>query len=127
MDITSRHLLHNIPMIQLAKALAAWGTAAFESALKKELEELDAGQLPLQAGLSGTSHVTASRHTVMVLGASELGDVIRARVGVFYGGVLMGCSCADDPTPVEEQPEYCLLEIQIDRMTAQTRVELARE
>ena len=105
-------------MIQLSKSLAAWGTLAFEATLKGELERLDAGQLPLQQGLSGTSHVTASQHTVMVLGARDEGGVIHAKVGLFYGGVLMGCSCADDPTPVEEQPEYCVLEVTISRETA---------
>jgi len=111
-------------VIRLSKSLAAWGTPAFEDTLKGELEQLDAGLLPLQEGLSGTSHVTESSHTVMVLGAREGGGVIHAKVGIFYGGILMGCSCADDPTPVEEQPEYCVLQIEINRETAEARVTL---
>ena len=114
-------------MFHLAKTLAAWGTPAFESTLKSELEQVAAEQLPLQQGLSGTSHVTGSQHSVMVIGASGEDDVIRARVGIFYGGVLTGCSCADDPTPVEEQPEYCVIQLQIDRKTAEAQVALLPE
>lgn len=109
-------------MILLSESLAAWGSSSFKETLKRELEQLDAARLPLQAGLTGTSHVTASQHTVMVLGANDEDDVIRARVGVFYGGVLMGCSCADDPTPVEEQPEYCVLEVTINLETAEASI-----
>jgi len=111
-------------MILLSETLAAWGSPTFEGVLKRELEQLDAGLLPLQEGLSGTSHVTESPHTVMVLGAREDGGVIHAKVGIFYGGILMGCSCTDDPTPVEEQPEYCVLQIEINRKTAEARVTL---
>ena len=53
----------------------------------------------------------------MVIGASEEAGLIRARVGVFFHGVIAGCSCADDPTPVEPQQEYCELELAIDRST----------
>jgi hypothetical protein len=114
-------------MFRLAKALAAWGTPAFESTLKSELEQVAAEQLPLQQGLSWTSHVTGSQHSVMFIAAMGEDDVIRARVGVFYGGALIGCSCADDPTPVEEQPEYCTLQLDIDRKTAETRAVLLSE
>jgi hypothetical protein len=54
----------------------------------------------------------------MILGASESDGHIRARTGVFFSGIDAGCSCADDPTPVEAQQEYCELEVDIDQATA---------
>lgn len=109
-------------MIHLPNTVAAWGTPDFEQVLKNELERLDAGLLPLQKGLSGTSYVTDTPHSAMIIGVTEDGTMLRAKVGVFYGGILTGCSCADDPTPLEEQSEYCVLQLDIDRQSGETTV-----
>jgi hypothetical protein len=45
-------------------------------------------------------------------------------VGVFFSGIITGCSCADDPTPVETQNEYCELLFAIDKATAETTITL---
>ena len=49
---------------------------------------------------------------------------IHAKVGIFFGGILAGCSCADDPTPVEPQTEYCELLLTLDRTSGKAAVEL---
>lgn len=105
-------------MARLAAAVAAWGTATFEAALKRELEALAPAAMPLQAGLSTSSLALDDGISVMLLGAEATDARIVARVGVFYAGLVAGCSCADDPTPVEAQPEYCELEVIIERATA---------
>jgi len=105
-------------MIRLAGAAAAWGTEAFVATLKRELEALGPDALPLQQGLSASSVALGDGFSVMPLGAEATDDRIVARVGVFYAGLVAGCSCADDPTPVEAQPEYCELEVIIERATA---------
>jgi hypothetical protein len=51
-------------------------------------------------------------------------NVIRVKAGIFYQGVLGGCSCADDPTPASEINEYCEVQLDIDKSTAATAVEL---
>ena len=111
-------------MIRLAKALAAWGTPQFTDVLKREIAQLDASQLPLQAGLSSTSHALDSGIDVMILTVSEGEGMIRVKTGIFYRGVIAGCSCADDPTPMDEQSEYCEVQFVIDQSTAETRVTL---
>ena len=111
-------------MIRLASALNAWGTADFEAVLKRELEQLDADQLPLQQGLAFTSHVADTPFRVMVIHVSEEADALRARIGVFYSGIIGGCSCADDPTPIDEQGEYCEVQLAIDKRTAKATVAL---
>lgn len=58
----------------------------------------------------------------MVLGASDDPGFIHARVGVFFTGIIAGCSCADDPTPVDTQNEYCELRLTIAKATAEAAV-----
>ena len=47
--------------------------------------------------------------------------------GIFYRSVIGGCSCADDPTPVDEQAEYCEVVVEIDKVTAEAKVTLLRD
>ncbi len=113
-------------MIRLEKSLRAWGTSAFNEVLKSEIEQLDTHSLPLQQGLSRSSHVADSGFRVMILRASEHGDSLYIKAGIFYSGIIAGCSCADDPTPVPEQSEYCEIVLEISKPTAETRITLNR-
>ena len=112
-------------MIHLKKAHMDWGTTRFNETLKAEIEQLKASQLPLQAGLSQSSYVSDEPFRVMVIGATETASHIRVRAGIFYSGVIAGCNCADDPTPVEAQTEYCEVMLDIDRESGETTVALA--
>ena len=114
-------------MIRLPNALNAWGTPGFEAILKQEIEELDAAHLPLQQGLAISSHVTDRPFRAMVISVREEPGVIRVKAGIFYTGVIAGCNCADDPTPIDEQNEYCVVQFEIDRATADTTVTLLEE
>ena len=114
-------------MSHLPTSLAAWGKPEFEQVLKTELEGLDPVHLPLQQGLSVSSYAVPEGFWVTVLGVSESGNAIRARVGVFYAGIVAGCSCADDPTPVEPVPEYCVVAVSIDKGTGAAAFALVDE
>lgn len=114
-------------MLELTRSLKAWGTPEFETVLKEEIEQLDPALLPLQQGLTTTSHVVECPFKAMILKAPEEAGVIRATVGIFYSGIIAGCSCADDPTPVEEQNEYCELLFTIAGTTGETTVSLVSE
>lgn len=105
-------------MIRLPGALAAWDTPDFGAVLKREVESLPAGALPLQQCVATTSYALDAGCSVMLIAAGADAAAIRARIGVFFSGIVAGCSCADDPTPVEPQPEYAELELVIDRRTA---------
>lgn len=111
-------------MIRLANTLNTWGTASFEAVLKAEIEQLDADLLPLQQGLSISSHVAESPHKAIVLRIADDEDFIRVKAGIFYSGIIAGCSCADDPTPVGEQTEYCEVQIEINKVTAEAAITL---
>ena len=114
-------------MIRLAKALGAWGSPDFREVLKKEMEQLDAAQLPLQQGLSTGSYALGDKLNVMIISVSEQENSIHAKAGIFYTGIIAGCNCSDDPTPVEEIPEYCEVLLEINKDTAATQVTLLTE
>lgn len=109
-------------MIILANALKAWGTPEFESVLKDEIQKIDIELLPLQDGLSQSSYVCESAINVIILNVTEAFDVIHAKAGVMYAGINAGSCCADDPTPVSEQNEYCEILFDINKITAESTV-----
>ena len=113
-------------MITLSNAIKAWGTPEFEAALKDEIQKIDAELLPLQDGLRQTSYVFEAPINVMILKVTESPDVIHAKTGVFYAGIIAGSCCADDPTPVCEQTEYCEMQFDINKLTAESTVTILK-
>jgi len=111
-------------MMRLEEALRAWGTSDFEEVLKRELSQLPMGSLPLQHGLTGGNYVADTPISAMISSVVDLQDVIRVRAGIFYQGVIGGCSCTDDPTPVSEINEYCEVQLDIDKTSAAAVVTL---
>ena len=114
-------------MIRLSKALNAWGTPDFEGILKNEIAQMDASQLPLQQGLTTSSYALDDKIRAMIIAVSESENFIHAKAGIFYNGIIAGCNCADDPTPVDEQSEYCEVRLDIDKKTAETTVTLVAD
>lgn len=102
------------PMIRFPRALAARQSASFNTIVKDEIECLDIDLLPLQQGLSRTSHVSSARVSATILRVEEDAGCVRVKAGLFYAGIIAGCSCADDPTPVDELAEYCEVWFEID-------------
>lgn len=113
--------------MRLMKSLDAWTTPHFNDVLKREMAELPVDALPLQQGLSHGSSVLDEARSVMVIGVSDTAERIRAKVGVFYSGILGGCACEADPTPLEPLNEYCEMMIEIDKRTADTTATLVQQ
>jgi hypothetical protein len=114
-------------MLQLTQTLKAWGTPACKDTLKAEFEALDAGQLPLQQGLAQSSYVSDDPFRVMIISLGERDGTLLAKLGIFYSGIIAGCNCADDPTPVDTNPEYCVIEIGIDKGNGEATLSLASD
>jgi len=114
-------------MLKLDKSLNAWGSADFEGILKQEVAQFGVEQLPLQQGLSIGNYVADAPITLVIQSVAEMGRVISIKAGIFYQGVIGGCSCSDDPTPVSEITEYCVVQLDIDKTTAATSVVLVTE
>ncbi|MFN2382298.1 MAG: hypothetical protein ABR561_07095 [Guyparkeria sp.] len=90
-----------------------------ESTFKAEIASVPADELPLDQGMRHASVATdnASGEAVgaMVI-ATEIDEhVLRLRAGLFFTSVIAGCACTDDPTPMNDEPEYCEVEFEIDR------------
>lgn len=112
------------PGISLPRARAAWGGADFAATLKAELEALPHAALPLQAALAYASAVADEPIVALVAGAEADAHRIHARVVILYAGVIAGCNCADDPSPIDSRPERCELRVEIDRIDAGARFHL---
>jgi hypothetical protein len=113
-------------MLVLPRSAAAWNSPTLEATLVDELEALGphhpALRRLLQDGLTQTSAVAEAPLGVQVLGRSEAGGRIQVRLGIFYAGVIAGCNCADDPTPVDSITEHCELLVKIDPVTGEAWV-----
>jgi hypothetical protein len=105
-------------MSRLPRSLIAWGTPAFEPTLKSEIESLPPGSLPLELATTQGGRVEGDQATITVLQAEDAGDFIRARVGVFFTEVVGGCSCGDEPMPVQAR---CELAVEIAKADAVAR------
>ena len=103
---------------QLPRSLAAYGSPAFADILKAELGELDSQCLPLQQGLRSGSASLDNKLSFMLLAQQQNGDDILVKLGMFYSSIIAGCSCADDPTPLDKVNEYCEIHVRINRDTA---------
>lgn len=114
-------------MAVLTRSLSAWGSGAFEATLKEEIAQLGADFLPLQQGLSSGSTSLDTQLSAMILRVAETPHAIQVRAGIFYSSIVSGCSCADDPTPIDENREYCVVELEIDRVSGKTRATLAED
>lgn len=111
-------------MLAFPLALHALNTPDFKEVLKHEIEQLDAALLPLQQGLTRSGVANADSLSAMILGVTELPQSLQVTAGLFYTGIIPGCSCADDPTPIDEINEYCEVRFDIDRQTGAATVTL---
>lgn len=111
-------------MVYLKQSLSAWGAPGFNDRFKTEIEQLNADELPLQDGLSLSSSVSNEPFRVMVIATTEEPGFCCVKAGIFYSGIIAGCSCSDDPTPMDVQAEYCEVKLSIDEETAATTVTL---
>ncbi|MCB1869662.1 MAG: hypothetical protein KDI43_14395 [Gammaproteobacteria bacterium] len=114
-------------MIRLPETLCAWQTPAFKTVFEREVKTLELALLPLAHGMSQGSHIAAAEIGVMLIGATESQSSLEVRAGIFFSSVIAGCSCADDPTPVDENAEYCELLFDIDKSSAFAEVMLVED
>ena len=111
-------------MFSLPLSLKAWNTGNFNAVIKRELCALEPDLLPLQQGLQHSSYAITDRLSVTILNTRDNASDIIVKAGILYNGIIAGCSCSDDPTPIDETNEYCEVLFYIDKYTASTTVEL---
>ena len=113
--------------MRMTKALRAWGSPEFTSILKSEIQQLGVELLPLQQAMTTGSYVSDSGLSAMIITMWEEAGSIRVKAGIFYSGIIAGCNCADDPSPVDETSEYCVVEFAIRKDSGEVSITLVGE
>jgi hypothetical protein len=111
-------------MIRLKLALNDCRSRLFAQQLKRELEHLQPGTLPLEQGTTQGGQVDDSNISATVVAVQADAGVIRARVGIFFNEIVGGCSCGDDPLSVNA---YCQIQVSIDRASAEAEFAMLPE
>lgn len=114
-------------MLHLTKSLSAWKSTDFKDILKDEIQHIDVQLLPLQQGLSQSNYACFDDFSVVILHVSEETHFIRVKSAIFYSGIIAGCNCADDPGPINKLTEYCEVQFDINKETAETSLRLLTE
>jgi len=111
-------------VISLPLALKTWPGADFNAAIKHEITRLNPDLLPLQQGLQHSNYAPGDDVSATILHSEETANSIIVKAGLFYSGIISGCSCADDPTPIDRNTEYCEVIFRINKASAETSVSL---
>lgn len=114
-------------MIKLRKISDSLNAIDLKKIVKTEIQNIDPVLLPLQQGLSFSSYVSKTPFSAVILDIKEETHYINIKAGIFYTGIIAGCSCSDDPSPVDEQNEYCDLQFYINKKTYETTVSLIED
>jgi hypothetical protein len=76
----------------------------------------------LQAGLTQTSAVAEAPFAVQLLSQREQDGRILIHLGLFYAGIIAGCSCANDPSPLGSINEFSELLLELRIATGDARL-----
>ena len=79
----------------------------------------------LQQGLCNSSQALLDDAQIVLLHQHTGKNRVHIKLGVFYSGMIAGCSCADDPTPLDKENEYCELLLEINTENGSTEVYFA--
>ncbi|ANJ66374.1 hypothetical protein A9404_02355 [Halothiobacillus diazotrophicus] len=104
--------------------LNLWPSDEFAPRLCAAVKQLGARGLPLQKGLSQGNVALDDDMLVRVLTVAESEEQLQVTLGIQYTSIVTGCSCTDDPSPLNILPEYCETELLIDRHTGETEIRL---
>lgn len=111
-------------MLTFKESHKQWGTKQFSKTLKKELESLDKGVLPLEFATTQGGLVDDSNISALINQCSETDTNIQIKVGIFFDEVVAGCNCDDDPVA---DNTYCELLVNIDKISAATVFKLLQQ
>lgn len=114
-------------MLRLTRTLNAKDSTDLAAIFKQELAQLGRDYLPLQQALRQGSSVLDTPLTVLMHEAHSSDQQLHIHAGIFYQSVTAGCSCADDPTPLNEHTEYCEVQVFIDTRDARASVMLVED
>ncbi len=91
---------------------------------KEEIADLDADELPLQQGMTRGNVALGDKLSAMVIRAESSAERVSVHAGLFFASTVAGCACINDPTPENEDAEYCEAVFDIRRPDGETTVTL---
>ncbi|MCB1801544.1 MAG: glucosamine--fructose-6-phosphate aminotransferase [Gammaproteobacteria bacterium] len=110
-----------MPLIDLdLRCCADWIGRGFDAeCLRDRLNGLPAGVLPLAGACTQGGLVDESARSIGMLRNWHEGGCGHVRIGVFFGEVVAGCNCNDDPVTGNV---YACFDLRIDPHQARTGV-----
>jgi hypothetical protein len=108
--------------MELHRSLRAYGSSDFAATLQRELAQVGLDALGLQQALRAGSIALGDDLGVMILRVDASPGHLDLHLGLFFTSIVAGCACADDPTPVDRNTEYCEVDLRIDRATGRGRI-----
>lgn len=111
-------------MTHFHHSLRNWNTAAFQQTLKTDIANVPAGTLPLDKAVAQGGFVDDSRIETTILAVTEDTRHIFARVGIFFTEIVACCGCGDEP---QHTHAYCVMQINIDKATAEVQFAVVQE
>ena len=95
------------------------------AAFKQDLASLETEDLPLEQAMRYGNMARGDDVTAMVIRVEDDGDRRRVHAGLFFESRVIGCACADDPTPESGQSEYVEAVFDVHRPDGATSVTLS--
>lgn len=111
-------------MLYLNKSLKASQTEQFKQVFIEEIMSLNLDQLPLQKALRMGSFAINDNLQIMINRISEQNNNLIINTSIFFSSIIAGCNCADDPSPIELNTEYCEMQFSINKSNAQTEIDI---
>jgi hypothetical protein len=95
-----------------------------EAAFKQEIASLNPDDLPLEQAMAHGNLARGDDLSAMVIRVEDEGEHRRVHAGLFFASRVIGCACADDPTPETDQGEYVEALFDVHRPDGATSVTL---
>jgi len=113
-------------MLVLQRTAAA-AAEDVEAAFKQDIAALNPDDLPLEQAMAYGNLASGEDLSAMLLRVEEDGERRRVHAGLFFSSRVIGCACADDPTPESDLAEYVEVVFDVHRPDGETRVLLTED
>lgn len=108
----------------VTEVLTRVGASDFDERVVKMIHRLGPETLRLQDASRYGSYALQDELSLSLLSWTENAEEVRLRVSLFFTSVIAGCSCADDPTPLDKVNEHAVLTVTLNKQRHDLEVEL---
>ena len=98
-----------------------------DAAFKRDIASLNPDDLSLEQAMAHGNLARGDDLSAMVIRVEDGDDHRRVHAGLFFDSRVIGCACADDPTPEQDQGEYVEAVFDVRRPDGETTVTLSED